>query len=51
MKIISFRISDVDAAMLSELQLRNRFPRDIGKLFSEIVRNKYDEWCKKERIK
>jgi len=46
-KTITLRISDVEAAMLTELQLRNRFPRDLGRVFAELVRSKYDDWSKK----
>ena len=47
MKTINLRISDVEAAMLNELQSRNRFPRDLGRVFAELVRSKYGDWSKK----
>jgi hypothetical protein len=47
MKTITLRISDVEAAMLNELQLRNQLPRHIAKMFAGLIRSKYDEWHRK----
>jgi len=46
MKTITIRLSDVEAAMLVEVQKRNKAYKDIQRLLLEQIRQEYGEMSK-----
>ena len=43
MKIITIRLPDVEAAMLAEVQKRNKAFRDLERLISREIRKEYQK--------